>query len=75
MLDFVVLEFAFDAGETLYIRNADQDDVGHTFDTGMFECKMENGMIRLDDLMLNRKISPNEDVNVGFRNLGHKIKK
>jgi len=45
MLDFIVLEFAFDAGETLYIRNADEDDVGHTFDTGMFECKMENCMI------------------------------
>lgn len=69
--DAGVDELLLEAQEPTHVRNADVHDVGNAADARMLERKMQRRMKRLNALNFRGKVLPDENVQVGFRNLCH----
>jgi hypothetical protein len=64
-------EFPLYFHEASNIRDADEDNIGDALDASVGECKMENSVARLDNLMRDGDILTDEKVDMRGWNLCH----
>ena len=71
VLDAVSIELPLHTNESLHVGYADEDDIRHTQVATKRRSHVEDSMIGLDYLVLDREVGADENVDVRFCNLCH----